>query len=196
MKKLLLTTAVIALLSLSIGVQAALITTTFTGNGSGTLAGSSFLRSDFTITSVGDTDNRVFISTDNIYWLLMSTSSINIQGIGDFNFSQQQQVFCNQNNSAVGFSRADGSDLFDMYSVPSSSSWDMSTSFGPVSTNTGSLMQWTMATVNTSKGVLIFNTNSSIPSTFTAVVGVPEPSSIIALLGGLVGVFGLRRRKA
>lgn len=35
-----------------------------------------------------------------------------------------------------------------------------------------------------------------LDSAFTTIAAVPEPSSIIALLGGLAGVVGLRRRKA
>ena len=101
----------------------------------------------------------------------------------------------NHHSKVAGFSRASGPDLFD---EPSSAfaDWDMLSSIGPIS-GSASLLQWSFSPVNTDGGVLVFNDGTSA-SVFTATVSgssVPEPSSLLLIVVGLVGIVGLSLRR-
>jgi hypothetical protein len=171
------------------------ITCTFTGDGSGSLGGVAFADSDFTITTIGDTANRV--SFTGGFYIDNGSASIDIVGLGTLNFLTGTRVFVNNSNDTPGFSRA-GSSGADLYNGPTSalfSGWDMTTSIGPVA-GTMVLMQWLSSPVNTDGGQLVFDYGAPT-GTFQAVVGVsvPETSSTLLLLGfALAGLGGLRRK--
>lgn len=193
MRRVLLVTAVVALLALGMAVQAATITSTFTGTGSGTLAGTPFPASPFSITTVGDTVQRQHYPTQTAYVIANTSASITIQGLGSFAFVTPTETFCNYSVPAVGLSRqVTHEDLFDIGPEPTLAGWEMLTSIGPINSQTGWLGQWLSSAVQTSGGTLYFADADGIPATFTAVV--PEPSSIMALAGSLVGLLGMRRR--
>jgi len=161
---------------------------THDGNGSGTLAGSSFTASDFVITAVGDTDDRQ--SFGNGWWIDHISASISIDGLGDFDLLTGTRTFVNNARSTVGFSRAGNSaDLFNGPTNAVFDTWDMLGPIGPIS-GSGSLMQWANTPlINTTGGILFFNTDPDVSATFTA---IPEPATICLVgLGGLL----LRRRK-
>lgn len=180
----------------TVNANAAPITYIHTGSGSGTLNGVAFGASaplNFTITAVGDTNN---VSSCGGYCLYNDniSASIYIETLGSFDFTTATRFFM---NSIVGFSRA-GSNGADLFNGPTLVSWDMTSSIGPVS-GTASLLQWGNSNIDTTGGVLFFNDQSNIASTFSATVAaVPEPSSYALLLAGigLVGFAASRKKHA
>lgn len=145
----------------------------------GSIGGNPFYNVTFTITAIGDTTNRVQRS-DNVYSIDHDFASILIEGfgaVGEFNFITPTRTFCNRGTGyggTVGFSRASGSDLFNgPRGLPALANWDMLTSIGPISAQNGELIQWS-SPVTTDGGILFFETDTSVPVTFEAVV-VPEP---------------------
>lgn len=166
---------------------------THESNGSGTLAGIPFQASDFIITAVGDTGDRTSHSEG---WSIDHISaSISIDGLGDFDILTGTRTFVNNNSLTIGFSREKlgehGTDLFNGPTDAVFDTWDMLGPIGPIS-GLGRLLQWDMSPqIDTTGGILLFNTDSDVGATFTA---VPEPATICLL--GLGGLGLLRRRKS
>lgn len=174
--------------------QAAPITFIHTGLGSGTLAGNPFAGAEFTISSTGDTDDRQSIASG--FFIDHLTSTIDIAGIGLLTFTTATRTFVNNNGNIVGFSRA-GLSGADLYNGPVNAvfdTWDMLSSIGPVGGVIG-LLQWGLTPVNTSGGVLFFESAAS-SGFFQAIVGnqVPEPGTL-ALAGIAVLALSLARRR-
>ena len=184
-----------SILALSLaGIAAATpIKFTYTGTGSGALAGSAFSDAAFTITSFGDTDDRQSFSGG--FSLDHISATIDISGVGTFAFITATRTFVNNSIGVLGFSRA-GVSLNDLYNGPSGGiDWDMLSDLGPVS-GTFSLLQWALSPViDTSGGVLAF-TDSSGPGTFTATLtrDVPEPTTLWLMLAGMCGIALMMRR--
>ena len=147
---------------------------------------------------MGDTANRYNMDPHpNVYWLPNASASITIQGLGTYAFLTPTTVFNNRSYGSVGFNKyGAGWTGWDLFYIPGagSSGWDMLTSFGPVTTVTGTLLQWSLGSISTSGGVLVFSDSYNIHSTFTAQV-VPEPSSPVALAGGLIPLIAMIRRR-
>ncbi|NIN04865.1 MAG: hypothetical protein GTO43_00485 [Armatimonadetes bacterium] len=174
------------------------ITFIHTGSGSGTLAGAPFDVSAFTITALGDTDNRVSPSS-GVFSIDHDVASIEIAGLGTLTFLTGTRTFVNNNVSTVGFSRAAGADLFDGPTDSVFGSWDMLSSIGPIS-GSALALQWsvTYGSVETNLGTLVLDGLGSVSATFEAVVGTaPIPAPGAFLLGTLgAGLVGwLRRRR-
>ena len=166
--------------------SADMMTVTQTGVGSGTIGGSAFGPSSFVITSILDTANRAsFVggfSNDAL------SASISISGVGDFDFLTGTRIFVNNSTLKPGLSRA-GVGSLDLYNGPTNAAfaaWDLLTSIGPIM-GQGDLIQWSsLPQINTTGGILLFNT-ASTDTTFTApVAAVPEPGvTTLAFLGCL-----------
>ncbi len=195
-------TVLFSLLALGIAatgteLSAVPITYIFTGEGSGSLDGTSFGPSDFTITGISDTTDVQFVgfySVDNI------SASIDISGLGTFDIETGTREFLG--GDEVGFSRAglDGLDLYDGPTTSALSAYNMQTSIGPVPGD-ATLLQWTDSpSIETNVGQLIFDSDSS-EVTFQAIVGssssVPDNSSTVVMVACVVlALAGFRRRLA
>ena len=85
----------------------------YTGTGSGSLDGVDFSSVTFTITSLGDTDDRQTYSAG--YFIDHASASIDISGIGTVMFTTATRTFVNNLAQVVGFSRAGefGADLYN-----------------------------------------------------------------------------------
>ena len=174
-----------------VGVAAATpITFIYTGTGSGTLGSVPFTASSYVITSQGDTENRQnFEIRDTTGWFIdHSASSIAITGLGTFDVLTGTRTFVNNTNLTVGYSRANGGDLFDGPIDTVFGTWDMLGPIGPIS-GTGSLDQWGSGDIDTTGGILIF-ADGTPNAVFTA---IPEPATMCLLGLGALGM--LRKRK-
>jgi len=96
----------------------------------GTLDGEPF-EATFTITASGDTDDRDTNGLD--FWIDHTSASIEIDGVGTFDFVTPTRTFANNDFEVVGFSRAgaNGTDLFNGPSHRDFGAWDMLSSIGP-----------------------------------------------------------------
>jgi hypothetical protein len=168
---------------LAAAVSAAPITFIHSGMGSGTLDGVAFTNANFTIVALGDTDDRQAIPQG--FFIDHLSASISISGVGLFSFVTGTRTFINDSSNTPGFSRAGvgGADLFNGPADLAFDGWDMLTSIVPIFGLMG-LLQWTLADVVTSGGVLVFN-DQNVQGSFEAIVGqaVPEPGTL--LLAGL-----------
>ena len=187
--KLLAQLAVVALAAVSGTAQAVPIQFVTSGAASGTLNGVAF-SGGFQINSFGDTSSRQAIA-GGVFSIDHTSSFVTIEGIGQVQILSGTRTFVSQvGTGIVGYSRGGASGL-DLYNGPSSSlfsTWDMTTSIGPVS-GTGQLLQWGGG-LNTDHGVLAF-ANGLSDCTFTAIV--PAPAAGLSLLGGLM--VATRRRR-
>ncbi len=166
-------------------------------NASGTLNGNPFSNTDFTITGIGNTDNLTS-SVANQLDILHDSASIELVGIGTFDFTTPTRTIYIDNRDTVGINKppTNGGDVYLSDSNPAFDGWDMLTSLGPVS-GQHTLVGWDFIVVNTSEGRLIFN-DATISGSFQAlVVSVPEPASTGLLgLGALAGLLvGSSRRR-
>jgi len=172
-----------------------LITFTDITTASGTIGSTSFTSALITISAVGDTSNIQSFSGG--FSINDDSASITINGLGTFPFITGTRFFVNNLNETPGFSRATGADLIDGPTDPAFSSWNMLTSIGPITGDTGQILQWTLIPVLTSGGVLVLDNAYPTDITFSAQVGapVPEPGTLLLLATGLLGVGRFVKRK-
>ncbi len=175
-------------------VDAEPILLTHSGVGSGSLNSVPFDSRNFTINAVGDTSARGGFLAG--WFIDHSSAEIAIDGVGSVMFTVPTRTFVNQSTPIVGFSRGSvsGLDLYNGPTSPSFATWDMLSSIGPLS-GTGSLIQWTTSPVNTTGGVLVFNSGQSNPATFRATI-IPEPASMTLIAIGLLGACHAVRRRS
>ena len=197
----------LAILLLALPMAANALPISFTHEGSGSISGAIdgvlFSASGFVFTASGNTDDiESYVSFPaQGFFIDHLTASIDIFGVGTFNFITATRTFVDNNLGSVGLSRAGsaGLDLFNgPLGVDDFLTWDMTTSIGPI-LGSGFIVQWTpdFDSVVTDRGNLLFDLNSGFETvTFKAyIVTVPEPSTL-ALFGiGLAGMGLAKRRK-
>jgi len=192
------------ILSLSLNSYASTISFTYTAAGSGSIDGQAFAASSFILNATGDTENRTVIYSDAdiiVYSITHDSASITIDGIGTTNFLVSTRTFyassqSSNANSGVGFGLGpNGVDLIGKHNnefiIPS---WDMLSSIGPLSFTSQLTAQWQAQTISTDLGVLIFDVENNVATTFQASV-VPIPAAIWLFCSGILFFYGFARRQ-
>ena len=202
MKRSMSLIAFAGLVALSTHALAVPITLTHAGSGGGTLAGSAFANTGFTITATADTDNWASCGGSTCNYLDHVSASIEINGLGTFDFVTLTRTFVN--NNIVGFSRGGslGSDLYNGPNDVAIGGWDRMSDIGPIA-GTANLLQWLGEDVITSGGVLVFDGDSVLDASFSAAIGdpttpptIPEPGSLALVLTAVAGLIGRSLRRA
>jgi hypothetical protein len=163
------------------------------GTGSGRIGAIDFADAAFVIEAFGDTDAREEFGAF-AYLIPHASATIDISGVGVFQFVTSTLTFSSNWPDAhgVGFSSRDpgGLDLFDgpFNSFPD---WDMESSIGPVE-GPCTLLEWGERPVETSGGVLFFDSQFETGS-FTATI-LPEPTCLPVFALGLVFAIFVNRR--
>jgi hypothetical protein len=161
----------LAILSCAIASVAAADNITFThqGEGMGNIGGVPFNFTIFTIHATADTDDVQSLGFG--WWVDHQTASIDIMGVGNFEFLTPTRHFVNNGAQLVGFSRAGmfGDDLFNGPNNAVFGAWDMTTSIGPIQ-GTGGVLQWNVGDIVTDAGVLNMLDGGAF-AIFTAEVG-------------------------
>jgi len=177
------------------------ITFTLTATATGTIGVANFTNATVTIVAIGDTTSRYLFYPDT--WAINPTdSTVSIAGIGTATFTDPGYIFDDQFSGLAGFGTitqvtapcesAPGCDLLDVHSNPALTTYDLTTSIGPLSDTSGQLQNdW--AEVSTSLGSI---TLSSLATNATfAADAVPEPSTYLLLFSGLICLSQIHRRK-
>ena len=180
-------TAAFALISTS-AASADVVTSTFSGIGSGTwssgiYSGQSFTNKAFTFTTSVDTSSISAISVGFLAPVAAATVFIEDYGVLAITSATEQAV--NQQQGRFGFGLA-GSSIIVGFVNNAFGSWNMQTNLGPI---TGAGV-FNTATFNTTLGAIQFSGSPTI--TFTSVVPAPGAVALI----GLAGLAGSRRRRA
>jgi len=146
----------------------------------GTLNGEPF-EATFVMTASGDTDDRQ--SDTGVFWIVHSSASIEIDGVGTFDFITPTRTVVNNDFGSVGFSRAPrDDDLFvGPLNEPEFETWDMLSSIGPIFDDDGVIGQWDHPNVETTGGILFIEYEEDLSVTFTATVVPVAPT--VALIG-------------
>ncbi len=129
---------------------------------SGTLAGVPFGPTQVVLRGVGDLANRQPFS--NGFLLMHNSATVDIAGVGAFDFVSPTLSFVNQAQQLVGFSRGNlgGLDFLDGPFDASLANWDMLSAIGPL-TGPGGSINWDLGDIVTSGGVLdVFSANVTV----------------------------------
>lgn len=176
------------LVGASLPANASPIEFIFTGTGSGSLGGVGFTNAAFVLTEFGDTAS-IQSCGSGCTFIDSISATVSLSGIGNFAFVTGTRTF--DYMGLIGFSRAGagGADLYNVFDV--GPAYDMASSIGPVA-GKAELLQWTMETVFTTGGALVF-ADAVTYGTFQAVAAVPEPETYAMMLAGL-GLLGFMAR--
>lgn len=184
-------TSVLILLSVALAASAAPATYTLSGVGSGSLDGTAFTNSSFTLVATGDT-SAIFSGGSGLVDLTAVTNTVSIApaiGIISDRITDAMTVADNQNYGRAGFGDAAQDYAILFVDNAAFSTYGLASSIGPLS---GSTIFNGGNAFPTSRGTFVLNSVSSA-SFAASVQATPEPSALAAL--GLGGLAVLRRRK-
>jgi len=193
-----LTTAVVSVAHQSAATpipEAPIITYTYTGIGTGSLNGQSFVNASFTITAEA-LPSQILTPTANVFTVSDYSSTISIAGLGIASFTDQMLSVLNQNSSvstlpAVGFSDVSKGVAVIFESNPTFETYNLGYS-DPV-TGANSVQLSPNNFFSTSKGNLTLT--SVADAEFQANLAVPDAASSLALLSLSAASLFLWHRK-
>lgn len=179
--------SVFAGLTAALSAFAAPATYTSTIVGSGVLDGTAYTNALVTITATANTNA---VGWNGFLFFVNATPTVTVAGLGSDTLTSPDMVVYNNPTAPVaGFGQLGFGTVLGTFD-PSFSTYDLTSSIGPVSNSYFDRPDLTFATSNGSFSL----TSASGNSTFTAQV-VPEPATFAALGLGAVAVLR-RRRKA
>jgi len=197
--KRLLTALVVLLFSLFAAAAAradGIVVTETATTVTGSLDGSSFTNALVTLTLTGDTAN-VNQSLGSGIFELPGTATVFVAGIGSDTFTGSIFAIVNQSSTDGGISDltqgpTEGAALIVTGNNLAFSTYDLTSSIGPLSGYAGSSLNFNNPSSTLGGSFVISNLSGD--ATFTATV-VPEPSSLLLVIVGLAGSFGMWKRK-
>jgi hypothetical protein len=169
--------------------SAATLTFVEMATANGSLNGQAFTGALVTFSGSADTSNIV-ISGPNVYNLAIALMRVTVAGVGTDTFTDQIVLVSNQSFQAIGLGDVSINQAILFAGTPPGS-YDLSTSFGPV---TGRPIFNPGTPFNTTAGVFGLNVASTV--TYQATVGnVPEPTTWAMMLLGFGGLGALLRKR-
>jgi hypothetical protein len=175
--------------------QADPITYTVSGTASGSLGANPFTNAAVTVTAAADA-SAIVNHGAGFFDVPSLAATVSVSGLGTATFTVPTRTFTNQPIGGAGIGTSTGinpPDILDTLGNPALTTYDLSTSIGPLTGTPGFNSGTHFATTS---GDLVLNSVSG-NTTFTA-VAAPEPSGLALAGVGLAGWIGYawrRRRK-
>ena len=180
------------LLSTCIGAHALPITYTYSANLSGSLGGTSFTQAVVVFTQMGNTSGISLLPT-NVYVNDSGTTTVMIQGIGTATvLSSTFGAYAQQQGQLDSLGFFDTTTNFGVAELGGPVGYDLSTSIISSGSKGASGSSGSEAT---SLGALLITQPAGGIASFTAVAATPEPSGLVLLGTGVLGVAGVLRRR-
>ena len=168
------------------------ITYSLTATASGSLGGSSFTDAAITFTEVADTDNIAF---RNDYGAFYNPGSVNVSvsGVGDTTLDNSFSFFSIANYGYYGVINTAGN-AGALTSISSLGSYDLSTALPMTSVDSG----YSTGDLTGTAGILDLSslTDGAASASTDPVAVTPEPSTLLLLSTGLLGLFLVTHRRA